>query len=70
MIRQPQIIALCDTILAAKEFMLLYEEVIYEVDSLVKAVDIVFQVFFVFNTDYPAEAADVWTFVQKGFSTL
>ena len=50
---------LCATILAAKEFFLLYEEVIYEVDSLVKAVNICFKVFFVFNAEYPAEAADI-----------
>ncbi|KAI0221940.1 hypothetical protein LSAT2_026801, partial [Lamellibrachia satsuma] len=68
--RQPQILALGDTILVAKEFFLLYEEVIYEVDSLVKAVDICFKIFFVLNAQYPAEAADVWTFIQKGLFNI
>ena len=70
MTRQPQILALCDTILAAKELFLLCEDVLYEVDFLVKAVDICFKVFFIFNAEYPAEAADVWTFVQKGFFNI
>ena len=68
--RQPQITALCDTILAAKGFFLFYEEVIYEVDSLVNAVDICFYVFFVLIAVYPAEAADVWTFIQKGLLNI
>lgn len=50
--------------MAAKD--LLFEEVIYQLDSLVKAVDITFKVFFVFNVEYPPEATDVWTFLQKG----
>ena len=70
MTRQPQILALCDTILAAKELFLLCEDVLYEVDFLVKAVDICFKVFFIFNAEYPAEAADVWTFVQKGLFNI
>ena len=100
MTRQPQILALCDTILAAKELFLLCEDVLYEVDFLtrfnkichpsqrprwqvdkeaiglsrvqflVKAVDICFKVFFIVNAEYPAEAADVWTFVQKGLFNI
>ncbi|KAI0209178.1 hypothetical protein LSAT2_006148 [Lamellibrachia satsuma] len=53
-----------DTILAAKELFLLCEDVLYEVDFLVKAVDICFKVFFIFNAEYPAEAADVTTRTQ------
>ncbi|KAI0209959.1 hypothetical protein LSAT2_005320 [Lamellibrachia satsuma] len=54
----------------AKELFLLCEDVLYEVDFLVKAVDICFKVFFIFNAEYPAKAADVWTFVQKGLFNI
>lgn len=64
--RQPQVVAVGDTVMSAKDYYLLYDEVIYHLDSLVKAIDICFKVFFVFNAEYPAEAADVWTFLQKG----
>ncbi|KAI0243324.1 hypothetical protein LSAT2_015918 [Lamellibrachia satsuma] len=41
-----------------------FRDVLYEVDFLVKAVDICFKVFFIFNAEYPAEAADVTTRTQ------
>ena len=66
MTRQPQVLAVGDSILGARDFYVLYEDVVYEVDSLIKAVDICFKLFFVFNAEYPAEATDVWIFLQKG----
>ena len=52
--------------MVAKQVFVLFGDVIYEVDSLIKAVNICFKSFFVFNMQYPAEALDVWTFLQRG----
>ena len=60
--RQPQVVAVWDTVMSAKDYYFLFDEVIYHLDSLVNTV----KIFFVFNADYPAEAADVCTFLQKG----
>ena len=63
MTRQPQILALCDTILAAKELFLLCEDVLYKVDFLVKAVDICFKVFFIFNAEYPVHVTQLTIYI-------
>ena len=56
--------------MAAKQLFMLCDDVIYEVDSLIKTVDTYVKSFFVFNMQYPAEAVDVWTFLQRRISEI
>ena len=48
-----------ETVLSANGVYILYEDVIYQVESLFKAANISFKVFFVFNAGYPSKVAGV-----------
>jgi hypothetical protein len=39
-----------------------------EIQSLRKAVDLCFKLYFVFNTEYPEECHHIWTFIQRFFT--
>ena len=48
-----------------RDIYVMLDETIDTTDSLIKAVDVCFKLFFVFNAEYPKEAVDPWTFIQK-----
>jgi Sec-independent protein secretion pathway component TatC len=39
---------------------------LYEVETPLKAVDITFKAFHALNVEYPAEACQIWQFLQRG----
>ena len=54
------------------QYLVCVDEFFYEVESPLKAVDVTFKSFFALHTPYPAEAHQLWLFLQKaayGFST-
>ncbi|KAB0799883.1 hypothetical protein PPYR_07763 [Photinus pyralis] len=60
---QPQIIII-GNVANPKNFVKI-NEVLYEVECPLKALDICFKSFFVFNASYPASCEQCWVFVQK-----
>lgn len=67
--RQPQVLVLRDDQLGRlgrSNAFVIIENLTYPIDSVVKAIDVCFKAFFVFNAEYPKEALDPWTFIQKG----
>ena len=59
-------------IMSTSSVYCMYDDVVYQLDGLIKAVDVCFKTFFVLNAKYPAEAINVWTLLQKavfGIST-
>ena len=62
---QPQVLALGRTIMDAEQFFVLFDNIIYEVDSLLKAVDICFKCFFVMGAEYPRMTSEPWLFIQR-----
>jgi len=46
------------------QIFIMINDIVYEVDSVVKAVDLCMKCFFVYNTQYPVQAQEPWTFLQ------
>ena len=62
---QPQVLVMGYSILTPQQFFVLVNDTVYEMDSLIKAVDICFKIFFVFNASYPPHAQEPWLLFQK-----
>ena len=67
---QPQLLLLGHNICRPDQYFIVLNNIVYEVDNLVKAVDLCFKSFFVFNLDYPVQAFDPWSFIQKGLYNI
>ena len=65
--RQPHVMIMGDTLIAASHYYVVFDDHMYQMDSLIKAVDICFKVFFIFNLEYPTACADMWVIFQKSF---
>ncbi|XP_060857146.1 uncharacterized protein LOC132938539 [Metopolophium dirhodum] len=61
---QPCIIII-GTIREPLEVLVFFDSIKYKVFSPIKALDICFKIFHVFNIEYPIESINVWLFVQK-----
>lgn len=62
---QPYVLVLGDSLLEASQFFVILDDIVYEVETMIKAVDTCFKVFFVLNAQYPAMATEPWTFIQR-----
>lgn len=57
-------------IVDAKEFYLVYDSLFFKFNSVIKALDTVFKVFFVLNLEYPKEIYNFWLFIQIYFYNI
>lgn len=63
---QPQVLVLGDSVINPAQTLVLVNDTVYEVGSLIKAVDVCFKAFFVLNAEYPPQARDPWLLLQRG----
>lgn len=64
--RQPQVLVLGASMLAEDcAYYCIIDDTIYQLDGLLKAVDVCFKTFFVYNIEYPVPCRSVWTFIQR-----
>ncbi|XP_029347666.1 uncharacterized protein LOC107882231 isoform X2 [Acyrthosiphon pisum] len=55
------------TILNPTQILVYFDDVKYKFFSIIKALDICFKIFHVFNIEYPLESQNVWLFIQRYF---
>jgi len=58
------------SLLDPKQIMVFFDNIKYKMFSAVKAIDICFKIFHVFNVEYPIESNDVWLFIQTFFYNI
>lgn len=62
---QPYIIALVPQITDIEAFYIIIDDVMYKMENILKAVDILYKIFQVLNIKYPSACEQVWLFIQK-----
>ena len=63
---QPQVLVIGSDIFHVEQvFVLFGANVLFEMPSVLKAIDTCYKVFFVFNSEYPCECLDSWMFLQR-----
>ena len=62
---QPEGLVLGEIIKKIEQYFVIVNDTIYEMDSLVKAIDICYKAVFIFNVDYLVQAYDPWLFIQR-----
>ena len=62
---QPQVLALGNNISKPEQCFVIINDIVYEMDSIIKSCDICFKSFFVLNVNYPVQCLDPWTFIQR-----
>lgn len=67
---QPLIIVVGATEDKLKDFYVSCDNILYKIDSFLKAFDICFKMFHCLNAEYPSEAMHIWIFVQKYFYNI
>jgi len=63
---QPQVLVLGENVLVPEQVLVLLNDTVYEVHSLIKAVDVCLKAFFVINAEYPCHAQEPWLLLQRG----
>lgn len=63
---QPCILVI-GTLFDPKQILVYFDNIKYKMFSAIKAFDICFKIFHVFNIEYPIESSDVWLFTQFFF---
>lgn len=63
---QPFIIVV-GTIFNIKEILVYFDTVKYKVHSILRAIEVCYKIFHLFNLKYPPESLIVWLFIQKYF---
>lgn len=58
------------TIINPSEIMVYFDELKYKFFSIVKAIDLCFKIYHVFNLEYPLESINVWLFIQRYFYNI
>lgn len=66
---QPCIIII-GTVSEPLEILVFFDGIKYKVFLSIKALDICFKIFHVFNIEYPFESINVWLFIQKLFYNI
>jgi len=61
---QPYIIVVGPTLTEINGFYVCIDKVLYQVSTALKAVDLCFKIFHVFNVNYPSESEHIWYIVQ------
>lgn len=62
---QPLIIIVGEDILSFKQCFLYLDDIKFPFDSFIRAVDICFKIFVLFNLKYPNPSASFWTFIES-----
>lgn len=55
------------TIFNIKEILIYFDSVKYNVHSIIRAIEVCYKIFQLFNLQYPPESLVVWLFIQKYF---
>lgn len=58
------------TISEPSQIMVYFDNIRYKVFSIVRAIDICFKIFHVFNLEYPIQSLNVWLFIQKFYFNI
>lgn len=58
------------TIMNPSEIMVYFDELKYKFFSIVKAIDMCFKIYHVFNIEYPLESTHVWLFIQRYYYNI
>ena len=61
---QPQVLVIGEILIEAQQVLVLCQGVAHEVKDIIKAVDVCFKMFLVFNLQYPVQVEDVWLLLQ------
>lgn len=62
---QPYIIVVGLHFTAIEAFYIVIDDVLYKMENVLKAVDILYKIFQVLNVKYPSACEQVWLFIQK-----
>lgn len=62
---QPYIIVVGSQFTAVETIYIIIDDVMYNMENILKAVDILYKVFQVLNVKYPTGCEQVWLFIQK-----
>lgn len=62
---QPFIMLVGSSFIDFNDIYIVVDETKYKLTSVLKALDICFKIFQVFNLEYPKQSAKVWIFIQK-----
>lgn len=62
---QPFIIVVGIQMDQIRQSIVVLNDVLYECDNFLRAIDLCFKIFSVFNVEYPPEARSSWMFIQK-----
>lgn len=63
---QPLIVVVGETLREAAASYVSVDDVLYKIDSVIKAIDVCFKIFHVLHVKYPPECSLVWLLLQKG----
>lgn len=64
---QPFILAVGDDIFSIKEIFVYFDGVRFLFPNFLRAVDICYKIFYVFNLDFPKKSEMFWSFIQTFF---
>lgn len=62
---QPYIIVVGPQFTAIEAFYIIIDNVMYKMENILKAVDILYKIFQILNVKYPTGCEQVWLFIQK-----
>lgn len=62
---QPYIIAVGSQFTAIETFYIIIDDVMYNIENVLKAVDVLYKIFQVLNVKYPPSCEQVWLFIHK-----
>lgn len=58
------------TIINPSQIIIYFDEIKYKFFSVIKAIDLCFKIYHVFNIEYPIESLNVWLFIQRYFFNI
>lgn len=67
---QPMPILVGQNIFTIEKSFVTVNDIIWEMESPLKAIDLCFKSYHVLNAKYPAESEMVWTFIQQTFYNI
>lgn len=62
---QPFIIAVTPDDVNFESFFVYYNDILYEVESLIKAISVTFQIYHVLQLEYPLECNQIWILFEE-----
>lgn len=62
---QPYIIAVGLQITAIEAFYIVIDDIMYKMENVLKAIDILYKIFQILNVKYPSACEQVWLFIQR-----